>query len=126
MTLIAKETITHNGKSFEPGKVVKGLSSLEEERLIQLKSAEKVDTSNFVEIESESNEEQSEITPEEFKALKEKLDNAANKEPLITAAEEVGVELTEEHKKYKETVIEEVILQGLEDEVLGFLSEEKG
>lgn len=126
MTLIAKEKITHNGRSFEVGDVLKGLSNSESERLLRLKSAEEVDASKFVEFqtaESVDPVDGDSITPKEFAELKEKLDKAANKEPLISAADSVGVELNDEQRKKKETVIEEIIYQDLVEEVLEELNE---
>lgn len=49
MTLIAKEKITHNGRTFEVGDVLKDLSLSESERLLRIKSAEDIDTSQFIE-----------------------------------------------------------------------------
>ncbi|KYD02642.1 hypothetical protein B4102_0236 [Heyndrickxia sporothermodurans] len=54
--------------------------------------------------------------PKDFHDL---LNKAFNKEPLIEAAETVGVELTEEQKKLKDSVIEQIISQNKSDEVLG-------
>lgn len=57
--------------------------------------------------------------------MKEKLDGASTKDPLIEAAEEVGVELTEDIKKTKKSVIEEIILQDFVEEVLEKLNREE-
>lgn len=109
-------------KSYSPGDVIQ-LSKDEEKRLIKLGIASKHDGEVIANDPVVSNEGGiEELTEEEFNELAKKLNDAGNKEPLIAAAVAVGVELSDEDKKKKETAIERIIEQGFDEEVLEELS----
>lgn len=119
-----KENVRHNGKVYNSGDIVSVFTNDEEKRLVKLDSAIYFDYKK-IEVDKEKVKNTSippddpdKISEEDFKKLHDTLDKAFNKDPLIKAAESVGVELTEEDKKLKDKVIEEIILQGLENEVL--------
>ncbi len=109
--------------TYEPGSIL-DLGKEEENRLISLKVAEAlpevikdiVPPSNGSDQSGEDDDDT--IAPEEFERLHNLLDDAFNKDPLIEAALKAGVELSPEARKLKDTVIEEIILQGKEEEVL--------
>lgn len=108
-------------KSYSPGDVIK-LSKDEEKRLIKLGIASKHDDeviTNEPIVPNEGGFE--ELTDEQYEELAKKL-NVANKEPLIAAAVSVGVDLSDEDKKRKDTVIEKIIEQGFDEDVLEELS----
>ncbi|PAD69936.1 hypothetical protein CHH83_05890 [Bacillus sp. 7586-K] len=109
--------------TYEPGSIL-DLGKEEENRLISLKVAEElpevikeiIPPSNGSDQPGEDDDDT--IAPEEFERLHNLLDDAFNKDPLIDAALKAGVELSPEARKLKDTVIEEIILQGKEEEVL--------
>ena len=119
MSILALENIRHNGDLFEKGDVIEGLEKVEEERLVRLNSAEYFKTkTKDVNNREKGSEAEEEITEEEYQHLHDQLDKAFNKEPLIEAAEKAGVDLADDVKKKKENIINEIIMQGLEEEVL--------
>ncbi|WP_432702468.1 hypothetical protein [Lysinibacillus sphaericus] len=112
----AKHTIRHNNKEYKKGVILDGLTSVEEERLVFLKSAEYV-----LSPEEELKKQQvagmvSEISREEFEELSASLDDLYNAEELKRAAKEVGVDLTGTTRK--EHIIDAIIKQGKADELL--------
>lgn len=112
MPIRAIETIRHSGQFYKPGDILKGLTDEEKMRLIQLKSAEKVETfSETVETVQEI-----EVDPELFAELRDALDENYNAEELKRAAKEAGVKF--DTKDNKEKVMEAIIKQGKSDDLL--------
>lgn len=112
MPIRALEAIRHSGVTYKPGEIVKGLLSYEKERLLKLKSAERVET--FTEIETKVQE--VEVDPALFEELKKDLDENYNAEELKRAAKEAGVQF--DSKDTKEKVMEAIIKQGKVSELL--------
>lgn len=130
MTIKALNYISHGtspGEStkYGPGDVF-NLSEKEEQRLVSVGVAEffNVSVSSVTKTAGNEDSESNEISEEEFNRLHDMLDTTFTKEKLILKAEEVGVELTTDDKKLKDNVIEEIILQGKDQEVLA-LAEDK-
>ncbi|GEN83623.1 hypothetical protein SLU01_19350 [Sporosarcina luteola] len=106
MPIRALETIRHSGMVYKPGDIVNGLSDSEKERLLLLKSAERVETfSDVVEVVQEVD-----VDPELFKELRDDLDANYNADELKRAAKNAGVQF--DAKDTKEKVMEAVIKQG--------------
>lgn len=124
--------LIHNvrgNKVYKRGSIV-SFSKAEEKRLVSVGVAEYFQGETMVDSQANNgvpivdNPDGSgfeELTPEQYDELAKKL-NAANKEPLLAAAVLVGVELSDEDKKKKETVIERIIEQGFDEDVLDELS----
>lgn len=115
------EDVRHSGNLYPSGAIIDSFTEQEEKRLVNLKSAEYINlevTSLKPSKGHNTNNNDDELTPEEFNALYKKLDESANKEPLIEAALAVGVEFSDEDLKTKKKVIEEIILQDMVEEVL--------
>lgn len=105
-------------KSYLPGEVIQ-LSNDEEKRLIKLGIASNHEGNVIANKPVVSNEGGiEELSEDEFNELYKKLNDAGNKDPLIAAAVTVGVELSDEDKKRKDTVIEKIIEQGFDEDVL--------
>ncbi|MDX8367777.1 hypothetical protein [Cytobacillus sp. IB215665] len=130
MNIICRWPI-QKGKEIVPVGEPIDLPVNEAERLIKKGLAEEVRTIPLLEgshtteladeVDQENISEDSdyiEITEQEYQELHQALYQAFNKDPLITAAKAVGVELSEEDVKKKDSVIEQIITQDKVDEVL--------
>lgn len=106
MPIKALESIRHSGMVYEPGDIVRGLSVDEKERLLALKSAERVET--IAEVEETVQE--VDVDPVLFKELRDALDENYNAEELKRSAKDVGVQF--DNKDTKEKVMEAIIKQG--------------
>lgn len=100
MTLIALETIRHNGAVYKPGDSLEKLTKKEEKRLVELKSAEYKDAKP--------------PSPEEL--LAKELDKKYNRNPLAEAAVAASVEFSEDATKA--VLIAAIIEQGKAEELL--------
>lgn len=112
----AKHAIRHNNIAYKKGAIIVGLTELEANRLVRLKSAEFV-----VSPEEEMKKQQvandvKEIPQELFEELSKALDDEFNAEELKREAKDVGVILTGLTRK--EDVIEAIIRQGKADMLL--------
>ncbi|MFP7469995.1 hypothetical protein SFC55_03220 [Niallia taxi] len=128
MTVLLIHNVRGN-KVYKRGSIV-SFSKAEEKRLVAVGVAEYFEGDAVVDSQANNdvpvvdNPDGSgfeELTPEQYEELAKKL-NAANKEPLLAAAIVVGVELSDEDKKRKDTVIERIIEQGFDEDVLEELS----
>lgn len=106
MTLRALESIRHSGVTYKPGDILKGLSKEDSERLLSLRSAEKVETYDDV----KQVVQQFEVDPELYKELRDDLDANYNADELKRAAKNAGVQFGSNDTKEK--VMEAIIKQG--------------
>ena len=114
MDIILIEKITHNGITYNTGDFITGIDEKSAKRLIDLGVAFSINPPKEQVGVFEG------LTQEEYEQLVTELDRSANKEPLVDAARNVGVELSEELKTKRE-IIDAIIEQNLEDEVLAEL-----
>lgn len=112
MPIRALENVRHSGVLYKTGDIIHGITASEKERLLKLKSAEKVETFEEVAAVVQENE----IDPTLFKELRDDLDENYNAEELKRAAKEAGVEF--ESNAVKEKVMEAIIKQGKVDLLL--------
>lgn len=112
MPIRALESVRHSGVLYKTGDVIHGITASEKERLLKLKSAEKVETFEEVAAVVQENE----IDPALFKELRDDLDANYNAEELKRAAKDAGVEF--ESSDIKEKVMEAIIKQGKVDLLL--------
>jgi len=116
MMLRAKHPIRHNDVEYKKGAIIDGLTKLEEQRLVRLKSAEYVITPEEEMKKQQVANEAKVIPPDVFKELQEALDQEYNAEELKRDAKKVGVDLTGLTRK--DEIIDAVILQGKADKLL--------
>lgn len=112
MPIRALERIRHSGRIYTAGDIIHNLTDGEKERLIELKSAEVVET--FSEVTNAVQE--IDVDPELFKELKKDLDENFNADDLKREAKNVGVEF--DSKDTKDKVMEAIIKQGKVDLLL--------
>ena len=129
MTVLLIHNVRGN-KVYKRGSIV-SFSKAEEKRLVAIGVAEYFEGEAVIDSQDNNSEAVvnkqndggfEELTEEQFNELAKKLNDAGNKEPLIAAAVAVGVELSDEDKKKKETAIERIIEQGFDEDVLEELS----
>ncbi|MEI2466650.1 hypothetical protein [Niallia taxi] len=109
--------LIHNvrgSKEYKRGSIV-SFPEAEEKRLVSVGVARYFEGEAVVQ---QQDNEYEDISPEEYEKIYKLLNEAANKDPLITAAIAVGVELSDDDKKRKDTVIERIIEQGMDEVVL--------
>lgn len=111
MTLQALTTVNHSGKIYGKGSLIEKLTKKEEERLIRLRAAQRVQTVVMAEKVA-----QPPINPAEYEALKRDLDEAYGADELLRQAKSHKVDLAAGTKK--EQVIEAIIAQGFVNEFL--------
>lgn len=112
MPIRALESIRHSGMIYMPGDILRGLSVEEKNRLLSLRSAERVETIS----EFEEDIQEVDVDPELYKELRNDLDDNYNAEELKRAAKAVGVQF--EAKDTKDKVMEAIIKQGKVDLLL--------
>lgn len=118
MPIKALETIRYNGYSYKPGDLIKGLPEDEKKRLLRLKSAEKIITSDDIEEVVTTVEVDNEVYEELYTALDENY----NVEDLKRSAKATGVQF--DVKDVKKDVIDAIIKQGKTDHLLEDADEE--
>lgn len=101
MAFIAEERIRHNGKIYEKGEEVKGLSKKDEKRLIDLGKVKQFELS---------------IEPPKVVPPEKALDKKYNRDSLAAAAAEAGVNFNEDATKA--VLIAAIIEQGKAEELL--------